>query len=317
MSDTPSQPAASKYRKKPVVIEAIQWTGLERDLEHVLPFFVDFSALPNNGATIQPGIGYTPPSGELTIPTLEGDMTASPGDFIIRGVKGEYYPCKPEIFAMTYKPAVVAPTQPASDYCKCEHTLFVHPDGGKCNGITPITHFSVACSCKQFVSEPAVVSPDATADDDITALALSYIEMENTPPTRAQYNRVMSELFKTSGECGDLRNELAALKAEKPSPDYTALIEQFESLAWLHHKDAKNSGSHWDLECRMCDIIKQMRATLEAVSAPAPVSNTLRERIAYALGDVSARCHVELGRNPLMLELADAVLALLDKKEVK
>ena len=174
MSDTPSQPAASKYRKKPVVIEAIQWTGLERDLEHVLPFFVDFSALPNNGATIQPGIGYTPPSGELTIPTLEGDMTASPGDFIIRGVKGEYYPCKPEIFAMTY--------------------------------------------------EPAVVAPDATADDDITALALSYIEMENTPPTRAQYNRVMSELFKTSGECGDLRNELAALKAEKPSPDYTALI---------------------------------------------------------------------------------------------
>ena len=149
---------------------------------------------------------------------------------------------------------------PASDYCKCEHTLFIHPDGGKCNGITPITQFT--CDCKQFVSEPA----DATA--------------------------------------------------EKPSPDYTALIEQFESLAWLHHKDAKNSGSHWDLECRMCDIIKQMRATLEAVSAPAPVSNTLRERIAYALGDVSARCHVELGRNPLMLELADAVLALLDEKAV-
>ena len=51
-------------------------------------------------------------------------------------------------------------------------------------------------------------------------------------------------------------------------------------------------------------------------SNEAAPSNTLRERIAYALGDVSARCHVELGRNPLMLELADAVLALLDEEAV-
>jgi len=204
------------------------------------------------------------------------------------------------------------------------------------------------CKCIYFI--PAVVSlPDATADDDITALALSYIEMENTPPTRAQYNSVMSELFKTSGECGDLRNELAALKAEKPSPDYTALIEQFESLAWLHHKDAKNSGSHWDLECRMCDIIKQMRATLEAVSAPAPVhpdhcgdasctvcptvaelgpvSNTLRERIealvqecdlAYSEADHHNAYTHGFGKGMSAAgSRLRTLLSLLDKKEVK
>lgn len=58
-----------KFRKKPVVIDAVQ-----TDVE-------------------------------LKIPTLEGEMTASPGDWIITGVKGERYPCKPEIFALTYEVA--------------------------------------------------------------------------------------------------------------------------------------------------------------------------------------------------------------------
>lgn len=40
----------------------------------------------------------------ITIRTLEGDMTASPGDWIIRGVQGEFYPCKPDIFEATYEP---------------------------------------------------------------------------------------------------------------------------------------------------------------------------------------------------------------------
>ena len=44
---------------------------------------------------------------ELHIPTLEGAMTASPGDWIIRGVQGEFYPCKPDIFAETYEPVEV------------------------------------------------------------------------------------------------------------------------------------------------------------------------------------------------------------------
>lgn len=45
-------------------------------------------------------------SGEITIHTLEGDMTASKGDYIIKGINGEFYPCKPDIFAKTYEEVI-------------------------------------------------------------------------------------------------------------------------------------------------------------------------------------------------------------------
>ena len=79
-----------KYRKKPVVIEAVQWQG-ESNLDEALAFV---------GQQREPGVkGY----GAIIIPTLEGDMSALPGDWIIRGVQGEHYPCKPDIFAATYE----------------------------------------------------------------------------------------------------------------------------------------------------------------------------------------------------------------------
>ena len=92
-----------KFRKKPIVIEAIQWNGV--DIAPVLEFIGDLSLLPRSpdDPYIHPGIGHTVPTGELHIPTLEGTMTAKPGDLIIRGVKGEIYPCKPDIFAATYE----------------------------------------------------------------------------------------------------------------------------------------------------------------------------------------------------------------------
>jgi hypothetical protein len=101
-----------KFRKKPVVIDAVRWDGTERCLNDVaLPFIgdgkPDFSHLPTapDDPHVDTGIGYIPAIGELQIPTLEGTMTARPGDWIIRGIKGEFYPCKPDIFAATYEPA--------------------------------------------------------------------------------------------------------------------------------------------------------------------------------------------------------------------
>jgi len=78
-----------KYRKKPVIIEAIQFNG-------------------NNGKEIEEFTNYaarriathTP---LMIISTLEGEHQARTGDWIIRGVKGEFYPCKPDIFKMTYE----------------------------------------------------------------------------------------------------------------------------------------------------------------------------------------------------------------------
>lgn len=79
---------SNKYRKKPVVIEAIEWTGSNA------VSVIDFT---NNQARQEGPV--------LIIPTLEGDHEASLGDMIIKGVKGEFYPCKPDIFAATYDPA--------------------------------------------------------------------------------------------------------------------------------------------------------------------------------------------------------------------
>jgi len=80
----------SRYRKKPVVIEAVQWTGSNLQ---------DVAAIGGGSEYGQDFLGD-----DLTIKTLEGEMRASPGDWIIRGVKGELYPCKPDIFEATYEP---------------------------------------------------------------------------------------------------------------------------------------------------------------------------------------------------------------------
>ncbi len=80
-----------KYRKKPVVIEAVQWTG--KNITEVLDF-MDWRNAAHDAVS------------GLTIRTLEGSHHASPGDFIIKGVNGEFYPCKPEIFEKTYEKVV-------------------------------------------------------------------------------------------------------------------------------------------------------------------------------------------------------------------
>lgn len=78
-----------KFRKKPVVIEAIQWTVSIDSEEQIKNMGCDFIIAGNPDY--------------LLIKTLEGVMTASPWDWIIKGIKGEFYPCKPEIFLETYE----------------------------------------------------------------------------------------------------------------------------------------------------------------------------------------------------------------------
>jgi hypothetical protein len=74
-----------KFRKKPVVIEALQWTDNSSEMAAFMG-----SALVNHDRSLE-------------ITTLEGQMIGSLGDWIIKGVKGEFYPCKPDIFALTYE----------------------------------------------------------------------------------------------------------------------------------------------------------------------------------------------------------------------
>jgi len=85
----------SKFRKKPVIIDAIQFDGTPAG---AVSLFETFD-IPQ--AKFVPD--YDMRNGKLIIPTLEGNHTASRGDWIIKGVKGEYYPCKPDIFNATYE----------------------------------------------------------------------------------------------------------------------------------------------------------------------------------------------------------------------
>lgn len=89
-----------RYRKKPVAIEAVQLDSDNRDA--VLEWVNG-----NGGQAIRIYASMAArPTGSILIHTLEGDMRADPGDWIIRGVKGELYPCKPDIFEATYEPAL-------------------------------------------------------------------------------------------------------------------------------------------------------------------------------------------------------------------
>lgn len=95
-----------KYRKKPVVIEAVQLTTYNYD---VVCQFVGGEGCTLKEATSPKGIEYpdgiTTPFKGVYIDTLEGEMLASVGDYIIKGVNGEFYPCKPDIFEKTYEKA--------------------------------------------------------------------------------------------------------------------------------------------------------------------------------------------------------------------
>ena len=86
-----------KYRKKPVVIDAFKWTGGPDQTED--PEWI-IEGIKNGTVKF---IHYPVSDTEMLIKTLEGDHIASQGDFIIKGVKGELYPCKPDIFEMTYE----------------------------------------------------------------------------------------------------------------------------------------------------------------------------------------------------------------------
>jgi hypothetical protein len=80
----------AKYRNKPVVIEAVQYLHTPESRTEIIKFMSKESAL------------FSDTQG-LFIPTLEGNMTASKNDWIIKGVNGEFYPCKPDIFEKTYE----------------------------------------------------------------------------------------------------------------------------------------------------------------------------------------------------------------------
>ena len=120
----------AKYRKKPVVIEAIQWNVPDKNgkvllaikcKDHSKVRATSYQEISNLCGTA--GCSKEPPYWDWSvmgiIDTLEGKHVVSPGDYIIKGVKGEYYPCKPDIFELTYEKV-------DNDYTEETHNIELH-----------------------------------------------------------------------------------------------------------------------------------------------------------------------------------------------
>lgn len=90
--------APQRCRKKPVVVEAMQFTDLDSYLA-----IVEWMKASGDTYALADEVRFSTPI--MLLHTLEGTMAANPGDWIIRGVQGEFYPCNPDIFAATYEPA--------------------------------------------------------------------------------------------------------------------------------------------------------------------------------------------------------------------
>lgn len=131
----------AKYRKKPIVVEAWRW--LYNAEQESMPSWIE-DAL----AKVWPEVGaifYATPAvgdGLLRIQTLEGVMTAEQGDYIIQGIKGELYPCKPDIFEATYDEAnatgmlLSIPVCPHFPGYPCSQKLVECSQGYKCLYVT-------------------------------------------------------------------------------------------------------------------------------------------------------------------------------------
>jgi len=98
--------ALTRWRKKPVVIEARNFSGDSAELHSIYQWIEENTqgsfdphsdVIPGSGVSIDPGTGF------MLIATLEGVMQVKPGDWVIKGVQGEFYPCKPDIFDQTYE----------------------------------------------------------------------------------------------------------------------------------------------------------------------------------------------------------------------
>jgi predicted deacylase len=104
-ADAPKYNVPRKVTKRPVTVEAMHFAGTTADMHAVYQWVeanTDGSFEPYTNPPPASGVSINPETGEMMIATLEGIMHVSLGDWVIRGVKGEFYPCKPDVFEATY-----------------------------------------------------------------------------------------------------------------------------------------------------------------------------------------------------------------------
>jgi len=197
MTNTAPVSVPRLFRKKPVEIEAVQvtaadWNGATWD---GCPFKGDQSANTwlieaMRDGILRPVLPNGTDYAEWEIKTLEGTMLATPGDWIIRGIKGELYPCKPDIFAMTYELAAapVPPIPEGGESWKCKARTSSLPDPQDCDW--------PQCGCDPIATKVL---------DDIEASGFEIVRRDSIPKpvTAEQVERVLREHLSIEVELAD------------------------------------------------------------------------------------------------------------------
>lgn len=143
-----------KYTKKPVEIEAVQlnWANWNEICEFLGPIISPENPA-RNVDTCSDGCGESTPYIELTIPTLEGPMIARHGDYIIKGIHGEFYPCKPDIFEATYSESDEINVGDLYSDCRYHPIICTSNDGTDVIGISLVDNKECKCSIYHCVSK--------------------------------------------------------------------------------------------------------------------------------------------------------------------
>ena len=179
-----------KYRKKPVVIEAIRYSG--DNLAEVLVFTGKHPRFDEWFSSFDEYAAHVASDRQVfKILTLEGTMEASPGDWIIKGVKGEFYPCKPDIFEATYEPALstVTPDEAGGlvERLQEQATLM--------KVLSP--YFASACreAASLIQSQAAMIAAlEAEAAKKDTALDAAFAYLEGSNPLHASGGYLNTDL---------------------------------------------------------------------------------------------------------------------------
>ena len=268
------------FTKKPVTIQAIQWTG--DNLREV----ITFTDGPPDTRSHHAGMAWDAyrdlvARDGLKIYTLEGKMLASPGDWIIRGVKGELYPCKPDIFQETY--AAASPTPPVE-----QQAAKVAPAIGD-----------------ELRDTLVAVSAAIAEQDDRTAQKMirEILEASPTPPAEQQ---AAPKAAPGVGNSGFDHKTAADLLNGKTVSD-EAVRKFVAASRWAHDERAALSATllamHGVLTSREAEIALLKKALLEAEAAPQqeaqePVwDGKLSDAMRNALDALYLQCGHEIARD--------------------
>jgi hypothetical protein len=266
--------APIRFRKKPVEIEAMRWSG--NNLREI----IDFTGLhPSAEKWTWEEYEAVVAKDGLKIFTLEGTMMAAVGDFIIRGVKGEFYPCKPDIFAASYQPATES-NAPQHPWAAQESDLapFQHASETPAGMVHVPRELTAENGMKFHLSGDFSIRPDPESDveyivpwDTIKQIHRRVVELAGTTPAsaieatnvRALLERVMNctvleertELHRSvvSMPWG-LRNEIRDVLADTDSTAKDSPYDDplFVAVNAQHEKERKCGALNCEPPCR-CD----------------------------------------------------------------